>query len=204
MDVVCGQPQTVGSEVQPTTGEVLIVLHRQLAMLALGATALAVAGCGGSSKAGMTATKTSTSSLPPAVAPSPTPKLASGRPLSRSVWVAKANAICARTNARVKASKIKSRQEFARVIPQIALYEKTAAVELAELVPPRNKTGDWQKIVTGFRLTGEYLTKVATMVRDESPSSVQSSRSLVIAGNEARTRIVGIATADGLKSCAAT
>jgi hypothetical protein len=137
--------------------------HTRLAVaFVLAATTLAASGCGGSSKATSTpapatsaANTTSSTATEASVKPS-------GKPLSRSELIARADAICYRLNARRSATTIGRPQDYERVVPALASYELAAATEMGKLVPPASMAHDWQQIVAGSRTvaaaTGRFHT----------------------------------------------
>jgi hypothetical protein len=177
-----------------------------LTALAVTAGALAVAGCGGSSKGAATSaasTPSSSSSTQATtvaqVPPTTTIAIASGTPLSRTAWIAKADAICAHANTKIEANTIKSTQEFATILPQVALYDKTEAAELSQLVPPPSKTNDWKQIVDGLQLFGEYTSRVAEYAQAKNFAAAQP---ITLQGEKTHKQFVAIAKRDGFKDCA--
>jgi hypothetical protein len=99
--------------------------------LALAVTALAVWGCGGSSK-----------------------------PLTRAELTAKANAICMTVNAKLASKTIKSQADLARVAPELASFEQAALTQLSKLVPPAALESDWKQFVAGAQTLAENTAKL--------------------------------------------
>jgi hypothetical protein len=146
------------------------MLRKQLAALTLAAVTFATAGCGGSSKTGtdtQTAAATAatgSSSSAPAAGTTTLAKLATGRPLTRTALIATADKICARTNAKTHALQTESIAGIARTFPQVALYHRNEAIELAALVPPPSMARDWELIVHDLQLHSQYLNEVARAI----------------------------------------
>jgi hypothetical protein len=133
---------------------------KQLAAVALAAAALTAAGCGSSEKAATSSTATTAASQPGQSTGAGQTKpvgsdeeitVSSGVPLSRKAWIAKGDAICGRTNAKLSTTTASSPRDFGRLLPQAAGYERAEATELAALVPPRSTANDWQHIVSNLQ-----------------------------------------------------
>ncbi len=181
-----------------------------LAALALIATSLVASGCGGSSKtvttsAAATSTPTttvSTATTAPATtttAPVVTVQIAAGRPLAPAEWKAKAENICGRLNAELNAIKVKSTSELTTVLPQVAAYERIEVAELAKLVPPPSKAGDWQQFLNDTLQWAEDSSKLA----GSSKLGDAISRSpLVETAKKLHEHFAKIVAHDGFKECA--
>lgn len=183
------------------------MLHSRLAALAFLAATLIASGCGESSKAksignARPAATSSTANIPPVTSTTGTAtttvNVASGRPLTHGEWIAKADAICAHTNLVTESTKLKYPKDFARVLPQLALYHKTEAVELSKLVPPQDKAADWKKIIDGVNLVGAY---VAQMAQYAQANNMSSAKPLLLRGNKVQERVSAIAKRNGFKEC---
>lgn len=179
------------------------MLHLYLTALALVTGALVVTGCGSSSKDSTTTVSsapatTTTAKTVTVSAPAGAVKFASGTPLSRAQWIAQGDVICARTNTKTESSTVKSPQEFARVLPQVALYDKTEATELSKLVPPPSKVDDWKKIVNSLQLYGEYTSRVAEYALAKNE---EAAHPLVLQGEKIHKQLAAIAKRDGFKAC---
>jgi hypothetical protein len=183
------------------------MLHTQLAALALAAATLAVSGCGGSSKTASTSTATAqpTTAATTTAATTTVPataaaiKIRSGRPLTRAAWIAEAEVICARTNVELDSTKIKTVQDYARVLPQLASYDRIEATELSKIVPPTVMASDWRLIVTGFQKFGEYTERVAEYAEANNFNGATPTYRVAKATHE---RLAKIAKHDGFKECA--
>lgn len=166
--------------------------------LALTAGALAVAGCGGSSKGGATtAASGPTQAVSTGAASTATVKLASGKPLSRAEWIVRGDAICAPANKRRAINTVKSSLEIVPVLRRLAVYDKTEATELGQLAPPPSKSGDWRQIVYGLQLLGQYTVKAA----EYAPSDPSAVSPLLAKSNQAYAQLAAIAKRDGFKFC---
>ncbi len=177
------------------------MLHAQIVALALVATTFVASGCGGSSKAASTAVSTTvaqTSVSTTTTAPATTIKISSGRPLSRSTWIAKAETICGRTNTELDTIRIKTEQQFASLLPQAAAYDHAEATELSKLVPPTTMADDWRQIVTDFQKFGEYTQVVANYALADN---LTGARSIYVKGKRTHEQATRIAKHDGFKEC---
>ena len=186
------------------------MLHTTLAVLALAAIALALAGCGKSSKTESTATSAATTSAPaqttstqPATTTAPVHeiKLASGAPLARSVWIAKGDAICARAHIVRNAQTAKTEADIVRLVPRVAGYDHLEAVELGRLVPPAGMASDWKVLVNDAQEASELVAKLGEYAaakrysRDAQPILAMARRLL--------RQTEAVAGRDGFKKCSA-
>jgi len=181
------------------------MLHTQLAALALAATTLAASGCGGSSKTTSTTTAANTSA-PATTAAAPTTSTASvenkstsGKPLTQAELIAKADAICARVNAKRSTIAISTAQQYATLVPQLASYEQAAVAELAALVPPASMANDWNLIVAGSRQLADNTTKLGEDAKAEDFSSLHT---LVASNEKTQAQLTATAKRAGFKDCA--
>ena len=165
------------------------MLHAQLAALVLVATALIVAGCGGSSK---------TQSSSSASAGSGAGETGASSELTNSELIAKADAICARANAELSSSSVKSEQDYATVMPQDAAYFESEAGQLRGLKPPAGMEKDWNQIVANFQVIAEDIAKVGEYAQKKT---LARGAALYKAANEARQQIFAIAKRNGFKVC---
>ncbi len=159
--------------------------------LALTAVTLAAAGCGGSQETkshGGASTRSS----------STTGQAGATRSVSAG-FIARADAICARTNAELYASPVTKAQGYAIVAPQYAVYFRTETAELSKLTPPTPMANDWRQIVGGFQMVSEDLAKVGENLQKHA---AKAAGSLFTAANTTREHIIAIAARDGFKDCA--
>ncbi|HEV7936797.1 MAG TPA: hypothetical protein VGP18_02090 [Solirubrobacteraceae bacterium] len=104
---------------------------RRLAAATLAATAVTVAGCGGSTK-----------------------------PLTQAELTSKANTICKTVTAKFATKSAHSVQDIARVAPELASFEQKALSELSKLIPPTDLESDWKQFITGAELLAENTSKL--------------------------------------------
>lgn len=167
----------------------------------LAATIVAAAGCGGSSKTTTTAavvkaTPTTTTQTKPAV--SEEIKVSTGKPLATTAWIAKGDAICRSANAKLSTTTAKTQQDFARLLPQAAGYERAEATELSKLVPPPGKAGDWQQMLTDMIKFSALSLKAGEYAQvNNFPAAIP----IATAGNKAQLELITIAKDDGFKVC---
>lgn len=109
-------------------------MARSSLLAAILLTAVAIAGCGGSS------------SKP--------------KPLTRAELTAKANVICRRVISQVDWTKVNP-ATLPRVVDRLAALEERAASELEKLTPPASMADEWRLIVDGFKLTGPEFKQIA-------------------------------------------
>jgi hypothetical protein len=177
------------------------MLYAQLA-LALIATTLVAAGCGSSKNSSATTAATATPTTA-SVATTPstattTTGAATGKALTRSQWIAKGDSICARANTRVSSITIVNAREFARQIPQVALYNRTETGELSRLVPPAPMASDWARILKEYEAYDEYTNRIAQYA--QAGNYVSAGPILHIA-EKLRAQIAALAKRDGFKQC---
>jgi hypothetical protein len=184
------------------------MLHIQLAALALVGVALVASGCGGSSKtaestttAATASTAAATSTTAVATQPTTTVQLATGRPLTRAQWIAKAEAICTRTNSNISATTAQTPKEFGRAFPQIAIYEHIESQELSKLVPPASKTRDWAQIVNNLQIVSEESNVIAT---DFQAQNYKAGVPVLKAAEDLHQELNETAKHDGFNECSHT
>jgi hypothetical protein len=177
------------------------MLHAQLAALALAATALVASGCGESSKT-ESATTAAVTTTAAAITPAPTTTpitVGTGKPLKRMVWIAKGDSICTRANTKLSSTTAKTTQDFARLLPQAAAYERAEATELSKLVPPADMANDWAQIVAGIQKFSEFSDKAAEYARVDN---VNEAAPVFSAMNKIQQEFTTLAKRDGFKECA--
>lgn len=177
------------------------MLCMHLVALALAVTTLTVSSCGGTSKTASTASKAASVATTATVTRPTTTTvvtLAKGKPLTHTEWIAKGDTICTRANAKTSALTATSVADFARIFPQVALYNRTEAAELSKLVPPRSFTQDWTQFITELRAHAQYVTEVAQYVQEKNENAAGQPFRL---SNVALTQLVAIAKRDGFKRC---
>ena len=177
---------------------------KQLAAMALAGAVLTAVGCGSSSKTGSTTSaavlpaQSSTAAQTSTTGSIEEIKVSTGKPLSRAVWIAKADAICGRANVKLSSTTAKTTQDFARLLPQAAGYERIEATELAKLVPPHGREGDWQQIVSALQKFSELSLKAGEYAQ---VNNWKAATPVAVAGNKAQLEMVAIAKRDGFKVC---
>lgn len=171
--------------------------RKQLPAVTLALTALAAAGCG-SSKGGATTTASTAAATTPPVTTSTAP-VAAGRPLSRARWIAAGDAVCHRVQNQLASVTSDTPAQFARALPQAAIFYATEAEDLGKLVPPRAMARDWAAYVNDVHLFGEYTTIADEELRKGQRLMSPSLRAKV-AALQADMKLR--ATRDGFKWCA--
>jgi hypothetical protein len=170
------------------------VLHTHLAALALAVTALAVSGCGGSTKS----SSQTALSTPTATSPKTEPANSTG-PLNRAALVAKADAICRGVNAKRATVHLTTNQQIIRELPHVAAYERAEIAELGKLTPPASMASDWQEILVGNRILAENTAKVAEYTKADN---VTAAHALMTTTTQAENQMIATAQRDGFKDCA--
>jgi hypothetical protein len=187
------------------------VLLAHLTGAAFAVVVLATTGCGNSSKtstataASATTTATTTSSTPTASTPTTTTispvVIATGKPLTHAQWLAKGDAICARLNTQLAANGVKSLNEFARVLPEVAAYEHTELTQLVKLVPPPSQREDWQKFLNETR---EWAENSAKLGQSAQTTQFTLTEPLVVTTRKLHERLARVAKREGFKECSLT
>lgn len=169
----------------------------RLALVTLGATALLAVGCGQSrdsspkSAANGPANATSTASV--------SHSTGEGHALDHTTIVAKANAICKRTNARRRLIKTKTEMELELALPQLVSYQQTMTEGLRELTPPASMASDWNQMIaysqTIARMLSELYDGARANARPGSGQPLWETYAKSIEGLQA------IARRDGIVEC---
>jgi hypothetical protein len=126
--------------------------YMRLGTAVLMSAALAMSGCGGSSK-----------------------------PLTRAELTAKADAICKTVTQKLASKTVKGQQDIARVAPELASFEQSALAGLGKLVPPAELESDWKQFVAGAQTLAENTAKLgeyakAKNLKAAGPLIVSSER----------------------------
>jgi hypothetical protein len=146
--------------------------HARLAALALAATTLAAAGCGGSS---------------------------SSNALTHSQLVAKAEPICAQANSKLNSAMAVTDQiDVPSAAAEAATYEQQVSAELAKLIPPASMSNDWKVIVTSYKTVGNDLAKLGEAAKAKD----KPNPALIIEFTNSQQRRASAATHEGLSECA--
>jgi hypothetical protein len=166
-------------------------------------TTLAVAGCGGSTKSGSGSNSSSTaqvaSQTPNSVQPgnsSPTTTV----PLSRAVFITKADEICFGVNAKDRSTKIGSRETDAHNAPALGAYKEAAVAEMSKLVPPASMESTWRRIVAGAKILADDTVKLGQYAKENR--GAQEISELFVGSAKAREEINNLAEQNGFKDCA--
>jgi hypothetical protein len=146
---------------------------RTLVAAALATTALATAGCGGSSS----------------------------KPLTRAELTSKANAICKQVTAKLQAATkggVGTVQAIARIAPELAAFEETALGELGKLVPPAELENDWKVFVAGAQTLAEDTSKLGEYAK---ANNLKGAKGLIRSSSATQKQMIAIAKRDGLREC---
>lgn len=174
------------------------MLYTYLAALALAAGALA-AGCGSSSKTMSASSDASaTKSASSASGASDVTNTESSKPLTRTEFIAKAEAICASTRAQLDSTSIKKQQDYALMLPQKAAYTRSAAAELTKLVPPTAMARDWASVIAGFETLATNTATAGEYLQSHGLSSATSHLQAWITSTE---QLSTVAKHAGFKEC---
>jgi hypothetical protein len=106
--------------------------------------------------------------------------------------------ICGRTNVELSSTTANNEQDFARLLPQAAGYERAEARELSKLVPPPAMASDWAQIVEGFQKFSELSARAAEYAR---VNNFKEAIPIAQAGNTVQKQLTAIAKRDGFKVC---
>jgi hypothetical protein len=179
------------------------MLYSLIATLAVASTLVALSACGSTTKtssntAASSAATTSASNTVSTPVSSEEIRIDSGKPLSRAAWIAKADAVCLRTNIKLSSTTAKTQHDFARLLPQAAAYERAEATELSKLVPPPSMARDWQQIIIGIQKFGEFSARAGEYAR---VNNFSAALPIATAGNNAQREFTAIAKQDGFKVC---
>jgi hypothetical protein len=166
--------------------------ERHIIAAALAAAALTAVGCGGSSKS-------SSQTLSAAATSVTQTQVSAGPRLTATELIAKADPICARVNAIRASNKIRSRQDFTRVVTELASEEQHAVEGLNKLVPPTSLAGAWSRMLNGYRAIASNLAQVS---RDAAANNFPAANSLVVVTTALHRQTAAIARSAGFKDCA--
>ncbi len=118
--------------------------------------------------------------------------------LSHSQLVARADAICARVNAKRSTIHIGSPHSLRAVTP-LAHYERTASEELARLIAPSDIAYDWRQIVVDYRTIAAITAKIGLFAQEDRLSAIHAA---IITATRAQQDLLVAAQRGGFKDCA--
>lgn len=173
------------------------------ALFAIGTIVLIASGCGSSSPKTISASSTParTSTAPSRTTPAAQPVIvATGRPLTRSQWLRKGDAICARLNSWLATNSVKSTADFAVVLPQAAIHERAELESLVKLVPPAAHRRDWREFL---RATQQWAANSETLgrVAQAEGAAFNVNLPLARATKDLHERLAHVAKREGFKEC---
>lgn len=170
---------------------------RILLYSAVAVASIAFCGCGGSKSS--TATTTASTTATNKVAH--TVSTASGPPLSSAKLVKRADAICARSNAKIAhiPGKVEKAIDYATIgLPRAAIYS-AAVAELERLTPPSSLAAAWQQLLESRRALASTLETLGT---DARAGDIAAMRVIVKTGGHIVPQIAASATKVGATQCA--
>lgn len=124
----------------------------------------------------------------------------SSKPLTPAQLTARADAICKRVTAKLKAagSSVNTPEELKHRIESLSTFEQDALGELSALVPPESLEADWKRFVAGAQTLAEDTAKLSTYLNAKATAQVKA----VIASTDATQRqMIAIAKRDGWTAC---
>lgn len=172
----------------------------RLTIVVLAAGAFAVSGCGGTTKTSTEASSAAKTGTTTAAQESTAPA-SEGNALSRTVLIAKADAICSRVRDRLEENRFHTQTEIGKLGPKIAAYEYAAVAQLKKLVPPASLVSDYQQIVKGTETLASdaaLIGKYAKLHQLETPAG----HTIVIQSGKHGVAEARIARRDGFAKCA--
>jgi hypothetical protein len=168
-----------------------------LVLVAFGSVPL---GCGGAKSHGSRAATTvrTQAAQQQLRSTAPSQSVAKSVALTREQLIERADPICARVNARLKATSVTTFQEYAVKLPQLATAEQTEAAQLSQLKPPLSMREAWNRIVDSLREVAADTDKVAGYA---DARNTKSMRAVIERGNTSRERVTKTAARYGFKEC---
>jgi hypothetical protein len=158
----------------------------QVTTVALLATTLVTAGCGGSSKSGSETSK----------------------PLTRTELIAQADPACGRINAKItyytnlkpsNSQDLVSLSAAVRAAPVVSSTEREAQADLAKLTPPAGMTEDWKQIVAGVQTVADETQRYGESIQAKDAHGISAASA---SATRTLQRIRVLAARDGFVDCA--
>jgi hypothetical protein len=174
-----------------------------LSALILVAATLATTGCGGSKNESTATSSTAVSSIATtsvtnASSPTGSTGNGSGKPLSASQLVVKADAICAQLNIELNKDRVRTEQDIVRVVPHRVTIEQAALAELSKLRPPISLARDYQQMLATRRTLIEDTSRLGSDAAAKDSQAVQVAFS---SGTALIRQMAVTARRDGFKYC---
>jgi hypothetical protein len=140
--------------------------------LALTATALAIAGCGGSSS----------------------------KALTRAELTAKADVICKHVSTELASAnkQASSVQAIAQIAPKLSSLEQAGLAELSKLTPPSELANDWKTFVAGAQTLSENTAKLGEYAK---ANKIKEAQVVIVSSEKTQQQMVALAKKDGLTAC---
>lgn len=175
----------------------------RLTALALSAVAIAVSGCGNSSKttsanAGNTSSPSSSTTVTATSTTGTTGVNSAPTAMSRSELTTSANAICKRLHTQLKNFSTQSALGLDRIYTRAAAAEQASLANLRKLSPPANLNADWNQIMSALGTLAADSIKYAEYTKTKNQAAaLRVSESFGSIKIQAGT----VATHDGLAEC---
>jgi hypothetical protein len=169
------------------------MLHTRLAALAFTVIAVAICGCGGSSKS---STKTAPSAQVESSAQAGS--TTQSQTLTQTELIAKADAVCRGINDTLNSNPIRSVSVYSRIVP----FEQAALAKLNSFTVPASLAGEWKKTIAGVRALVDATAKVAEVTKSNPKGYLKVIQKVGAESLRARVPAQAAATHVGLNDCA--
>lgn len=169
--------------------------------LALLVMTIIVTGCGGSKSSSLSNTSHSKEVSAATGSESNTTTTTSGKALSNSGMIAKADAVCARFKAKLAAVRgnIETMGDIVSAGTKQGAIQRAEIAELSKLTPSGSLASKWHQVLNMRRLLIEEFNQIVTAARANNKEDVDSA---LTASAGVEKQIYTITLHDGFPSCA--
>jgi hypothetical protein len=119
--------------------------------------------------------------------------------LTRSEFIARADKICRRINAKRESFKIASKSDLASVVPVLAAYEQAAVAEMRKLTPPASIARGWNQILEG---ADRLANATAELGEAAKANKIQQTGTLSKEAEKANEQVLVVSKREGIMDCA--
>ena len=173
------------------------MLKRRMVAPALLASALIALGCG-SSKSSTQTSATQAGSTVAQTTGTQTQPTGTGAPLTRTVFINKADLICAHVNAVRASNKINSEKSFIRAVNSMSTEEQKALHEMAQIAPPAAIASAWNHMISDYKSLATVINEIKRSISEKNYHKISS---LLVLSLRDQRKVAVVAKGAGFHDC---
>lgn len=117
--------------------------------------------------------------------------------------VVRGDLICRRVNLKRKATVLRGRGDYERLLPELAAYEMAAIDEMRKLTPPTSMANGWRQIIDGSREVAEVTEQIGQYAKQSQDFiALPAARKAGAKVAKASEKLTTVARHEGFTDCA--